>query len=426
MMMPDRYDELRKRAATLGVVPSDPNSPIQISQNKTGDPRLDMDTIELEAPYKGEDNSIKEYNPEPAQPTISQRNAGMDPSSAMYLGDLAASAGPGLLSLFGGGSPAVVSNLMDKGNTYAMNRGTQEEITKKNLSVVADEDGNPIYTRTRDALGQEPYFQPKGVAANQPRRFQPIILKNVNKDSPDFKKIKGATQTSEGYFDQDGNKLNLNEWLPFKPDDLIKQRTVQGGSVVQSRDKYSGSTAPVAGQRGLGDTMGGVSKEQAQAMLKDASKSKTEKAKRIGDVENLKRIRDTLSVDSQPEEVAQGIEKLKRLAGGENRLSDIESQVFGGDKYKTYFTQAKEWASGKIGGRPNPRVVEAYKEIAQRIIDQKSAEMGAIQKNYANPDMVNTKEAKGILNAVSGGDPAIDPSRQQQLEEQMRKRGLIR
>lgn len=392
-MMPDRYDEIRKRKM------------LEDSQV--------MDLEPLDMPY---DLPALATEPE-VEPTRKPASEGMDGQSAMYLGDAVASAGPALLSLFGGGSPAVVSSLFDKGNQYAQKRGAQEEITKANTSVI-DRDGQPLNIRSRDAIGEKPYYQTKlglGMGANGVRQFQPLTLKNVKTNE-----IVVARQNANGYFDAEGVPYDMKTWLPFKTEDLIREKTVQGGSSVTARDKYTGKLNKVTSKAGIGDVMGGVSKEEAVSGIKSAEKAKEKSYKQLEAIEGARRSITILDKPNlTPEEAASGIFAIIKANNGE-RLSDSDYAMARGTEFKSLLRQFEDWSDGKILGQINPKIIQAYKEVAKSTIEAKQRELRGTKSHFV-PDAMLPAQGQKKLDTIIGGANAKSNDKMDDVKQELLK-----
>jgi hypothetical protein len=387
------------------------------------------DTVEQIKPqfmFDGQNLPITDY-PEEAQEEPARELAetseakeeygGMDGQSAMYIGDAIASAGPALLSLLGGGSPAVVSSLFDKGDKYARARGAQEEITKANTSVI-DVDGQPVNIRSRDVIGKKPYYQTKlgGINGRGGKEFAPVTVKNIRTGE-----VLPAIVTGQGYKTVDTNELLGPEWLGFKSDQILREKTVQGGSVAKARDQLTGNIKTISSQSGIGNEMGGVSKEEAMAAIDSAKKGKEKSYKQLEAIEGAKRSITILEKPNiTPEEAASGIFAIIKANNGE-RLSDSDYANARGTEFKSYVRQFEDFADGKILGEINPRIIKAYIEVAKSTIQSKQRELQSTRLHFV-PD--NTLPARGQakINTIMGGGNMADDSKMDQLKQEILKK----
>ena len=327
----------------------------------------------------------------------------MDPRSASLIADAVAAGLPALSATLSGASPSIQNRQFGRMDQYAQGRGNALVPSKANLLQLEGEDGEPYYEVADQSLGKKPYLAKKttGAGAAQDRQFQPITLKNINSGE-----IAGAKQTSQGYFSQEGDQYDMREWLPFKPDELLRQRTVQGGSTIDARDTYSGKIRPVQSKAGLGDIYGGVPKEQAQAGIKAGEKAKASSQKALEAAEGADRAASILTRPNlSPELAAQGIFAIIKANNGE-RLSDSDYAQARGTEFKSYLRTAEEWANGKIAGNIPPRVLQAYAEAAKLFAESKRKEVESIKKSYVPKGMLpkegqrQVEEQAGILPKV--------------------------
>jgi hypothetical protein len=388
-MMPDRYDELRKRLAVKRI------RPIMSEPTVMEDSPLDLEPLQVEGTYQKKIEPVAPIEEIPVEP-VERQPSSMDGQSAMYLGDLAASAGPSILALLGGASPSITTSLMNKGNQYAVGRGKQEEITKDKISVI-DNNGSPENILTRDAVGKKPYYQSKLGGVNGGREFAPVAVKNL---------ITGKTMVAKtaggGYYHPTkGEMLDPEVWLPFKTDDIIREKTLQGGSITQARDKYTGKLAAVSSKAGVGDRFGGISKEEAQAGIGDARKAKDKSTASVEAYENARSANQMLSDPTlTPEKAAAGIYRIVKAINGE-RVSDSDYANLRGVEFKSYIRQVEDWASGKLNSRPSPKAIDAFRQISKQIMSDKQKEAEAIKKNYVPSNLVPSKSGQKLLDTMS-------------------------
>lgn len=329
----------------------------------------------------------------------------IDPRSAGLIADAVAAGLPALSAALSGASPSIQNRQFGRMDQYAKTRGDALVPSKNNLATLENDQGEPYYELFDNSLGMKPYIPKRGIGggagAGRDRQFQPITLKNIKTGE-----IAGAKQTAQGYFSQDDEQYDMREWLPFKKEELIKEKTVQGGSKVKARDVYDGKLKPVSSQSGLGDFYGGVPKEQAQAGIKAGEKAKASSQKALEAAVGAERAADILRRPNlSPELAAQGIFAIIKANNGE-RLSDSDYAQARGTEFKSYLRTAEEWANGRIAGNIPPRVLQAYAEAATLMSQSKRAEVEAIKESYVPKGMLpkqgqrEVEEQAGISNKV--------------------------
>jgi len=312
----------------------------------------------------------------------------IDPRSAGLIADAVAAGLPALSATLSGAAPSIQNRQFGRMDQYAKTRGDALVPSKNNLATLENDQGEPYYELFDNSLGMKPYIAKKSIGgaagAGRDRQFQPITLKNIETGE-----IVGAIQSASGYFNQDkSEQYDMRKWLPFKNEDLLKERTVTGGSTIKARDKYTGKVKPVSSQAGLGDYYGSVPKEQAQAGIKAGEKAKASSQKALEAAVGAERAADILRRPNlSPELAAQGIFAIIKANNGE-RLSDSDYAQARGTEFKSYLRTAEEWANGRIAGNIPPRVLQAYAEAATLMSQSKRAEVEAIKESYVPKGML--------------------------------------
>ena len=179
----------------------------------------------------------------------------------------------------------------------------------------------------------------------------------------------------------------------------MREKTVTRGSTITARDKYTGSKKPVSARSGLGDYYGGIPKEEATAGIKAGEKAKASSQKALEAASGAERAYSILTRPNlSPELAAQGIFAIIKANNGE-RLSDSDYAQARGNEFKSYLTQAEEWAMGKGTGTIPPRVLAAYAEAAKLMADSKRREAEAIKKSYVPKGMLPSEGQKRVEKA---------------------------
>lgn len=341
----------------------------------------------------------------------------IDPRSAGLIADAVASGLPALSAALSGASPSIQNRQFGRMDQYAKTRGDALVPNKNNLATLENDQGEPYYELFDNSLGMKPYIAKKGIGggvSGGPRAFAPITVKNT-KDG----KLTRAIVNSEGLFDEfTGEKLG-QDWYPFKKDDLIREKTPQGGSKVRSRDPLTGALEDVSSQPGLGDLFGGLSKEEAAQAIRDAAKGKaaTQKAtEAIAGAEKAITILD--KPDLTPEEAATGIFSIIKAINGE-RLSDTDYANLRGQEFKTYARQVEDWVGGRIAGRISPRAIAAYKQIALDMIISKKKEADAIKRGYT-PKGSLPKEGQKRAERAGGISDITEPKKNEDWKSKLK------
>lgn len=351
-------------------------------------PQFDYgDQYALEGHFPQEELAPVEVDPLTSTMESMERkpSSAMDSKSAALIADIGAASLPAVSALLGRASPRTITDQFNYANNYAKTRGQGLVPSKQNLTTLEGPDGEPYYELAEESLGEKPYYQPRssGAGGGQTRQFQPITLKNI-----DTGEVVGAIQNANGYFNPEGQQYDMTRWLPFKTDDLLKEKTVTGGSTITARDKYTGAKKPVSARSGLGDYYGGIPKEEAVSGIKAGEKAKASSQKALEAANGADRAYAILSRPNlSPELAAQGIFAIIKANNGE-RLSDSDYAQARGDEFKSYLRQAEEWASGKIKGDISPRIIAAYAEAAKLMADSKRREVGVIKKSYVPEGML--------------------------------------
>jgi hypothetical protein len=388
-MMPDRYDELRKR--------------LLIGQQ-------DAPAVDYNQAVDDMGEPIARAVAAEAPPVTPESRRALQDKADMTrnLSNLIVSAGSTLTG-FGRGTAAEQSSRFSQGNEYLKNIGNIEAEKLKKLKEIRNEDGDAEFIAESNAIGMEPYHQLKTVQAakaakaEQDRQFQPVTIKNKNTDE-----VLVAVQNGRGYFDREtGEPYDLREWLPFKSPIILREKTVQGGSVAKAVDPYDTKKTPkISSQRGVGDDFGGVSADQAKGMLGDARKGKDKSIKAVEAYQNASAALVDLSVPSlTAERAAAGIVKIVKATNGE-RVSDSDYLNLRGSEFKSYIREVEDWASGKVVGKPSDKAIAAFKEIAGLIMKAKKKEAEAIKNSYTPSNTSPSKSGQKTLDIISGKQEA--------------------
>lgn len=368
-------------------------------------------------PVQGEDQVI---DPLSVAMEGIRKPSSVDPQSSALISDLVSAGLPALSSILAGSSPSIQNRQFQYADQYAKTRGQARVPSKANLMELANEEGEPYLELAEDSLGKTPYYQPKGTgggAGGGARAFAPVIAKNIQDGS-----LTRATVTSEGLFDEfSGEKLG-QDWYPFKKDELLREKTVQGGSIVQARNPLSGKLNTVTSKAGLGDLFGGLSKEEAAQAIKDAAKGKAATQKSTEAIAGAEKAITILDKpDLTPEEAATGIFSIIKAINGE-RLSDTDYANLRGQEFKTYARQVEDWVGGRLIGRISPRAIAAYRQIAKDMIIAKKKEAMSIKRGYTPKDSLPKEGQKRAERA--GGIVEEQPTKKEDFKNKFK--GFIR
>jgi len=368
-MMPDRYDEIKKRAATKKIV-------------EYVNPELNMEPIALEATPP-----IEPYQPQQAEQVQPTERA---PSSDLsFLPDLAASAGPGILALLGGASSNVVSQHFDRGNKYAQSRGAQEEVTKDKIMQV-DDNGLPLNVLARDAVGRRPFIEPKAGAPGSSGASGGNVQSARSYSNKKTGEIVDVYLARNGLIYRAGDNeatgkpipadVLATEYVPFKGFATANIENAFGDkSVTQMQRTNPAQKVTVAGAKGYG-SMVGVPEEG----IKQTEKSLDEHNKRVGDLE-LKAgdLKSSISIlenpTATPTELTAARESLIRAISTEPRLTDEDVARAMGNDFRSLYSQFRNALKNKAFGEMSPVQRQEFIKSAKTLI--KKIDQG-VQRSY--------------------------------------------
>lgn len=361
-MMPDRYDELRKR---LMAQDSSTTTPDTMGEQDIGSP----DNVQPTQPAQDE----QQIPPKDVQ-------AGLG-----YIPDLAAAVGPGLLATLGGASPRVASSLFDQGNKYAQGRGAQEEVTKNKLTTAIGKDGKPVYVNTRDAVGLQQYIKPNR-----------MLDTSQNVQSTATYSNKQTGELANFYIARNGLIYRVGEnetnGKPISPDFLAQNYVpFKGYASAETVDPY-GTKVVTQTQRSLPSQVDVIAKTPGYGAMvgvptegiKETEKSLDEHNKRIGDLE-LKRndLKSSLSIfnnpSATPTELTAARESLIRSITPEPRLTDEDVKRAMGNDFRSVFSQVRNMLSNKTFEQMSTAERAEFIKASNTLIDKMNK---GIQRSY--------------------------------------------
>lgn len=366
-MMPDRYDEIKKRAATKKII-------------EYVNPDLNMQPIDVEASAP-----IQPYNPEPAPIIQPEKNQSTDLS---FLPDLAASAGPGLLALLGGASPKIVSEQFDKGNRYAQGRGTQEEITKDKIMQI-DVNGEPQNILARDAVGKKPFIPGKTITGSTSGTGGNVqsARSYSNKKTGEIVDVylsRNGLIYRAGDNEATGKPISADvlasEYVPFKGFATANIENAFGDKTVTQMQRTNPSQkVTVGGAKGYG-SMVGVPTEG----IKQTEKSLDEHNKRVGDLElKASDLKSSIAIlenkDATPTELTAARESLIRSISTEPRLTDEDVARAMGNDFRSLYSQFKNAVKNRGLGEMNPEQRAEFIKSAKTLIAKMDQ---GVQRSY--------------------------------------------
>lgn len=381
-MMPDRYDELKKRKLLEEAMPSQ-EEPVDYSEGDTIEQKL------LNSPQEkqltGSDERI--YNTKE-----------LDRNKAY--GDLAVAATPYLMSLFNSsGSAPEIANRYASANKYLQNRALADQVHKKELVSISNEEGSPEYVRAEDALGMEPYYQPKGSVASSlvkgvpHKMFNPITGERaiISVGNDNIARRIGSP-----------DPMDISHWIQ----DLgVGSATGTDISGTKTQEQYE-KGAPelpkkqIKSTTGLGAHMGVGTKIEAETRIKEAQKGMEKSAESEKNLANLDIAEQTVKRTKDPMVFAIVVGKALRTI--EKRLSDKEQDTFMGGKYKSFALQAREIGSGKFKGEIPESIRQNALNAIRLLKEQGGAELEATKKSYSEKAGLS-KAGQKIIENVSGG-----------------------
>lgn len=333
---------------------------IDIIGDYAGPPPLDLNF----KPAQFEEMPVTEEAPEPRE--YQQKD-----NSNQYLGDLAASAGPGLLALLGGASASVVSPLFDKGNAYAMKRGAQEEVTKANTSVI-DNNGEPLNVRTRDALGEKPYYQSR--LSTMKENGSSLLVNGI--PAKMYNPLTGERSLIQGYKDgtayRFGTKDQVTDIGTWQPDMGVGGATATDPYGRKTQEQFD-KNKPTKKQT-VRDTPGYGNLLGAPLKTIDKVDRITDKYSKDTDILETKKNELNNAVNifrnpkSGPTELTAAREALIRSITTEPRLTDSDVERALGNDFRPLLAQLGSQLSNKAFGEMSDKQKQDFLAGASTLI----------------------------------------------------------
>lgn len=383
-MMPDRYDELRKRLLVPQPIAQEEDT--QVDYNQAVD---DSGMPIAKAPV-------------PVAPAITPeiRRAMQDKADTnRALANLAVSAGSALTG-FMGGTAAEQSSRFDQSNKYLQNIGTLEADKLKKLKEIKNENGQAEFIAESNAIGMEPYHVPKaGLSASALVKGVPHKLFNpltgeraiVSVGADNLARKIGTTEP-----------MDISNWIQDLGVGTATSTDVFG---TKTQDQYEKGAVNlkknVKSTQGLGSYMGGIPQKEAESRLKEAGKGKEKVAESLAVVGELEAAEKALRNTNDP--MTFSIAVGQALRSVEKRLSEDEQRRFMGNDYRSVFQNAENYLQGKMGTIP-PNIREGVLEAIKYLKSKEQGKVKSNQKSYSSIEGLN-KKGVDTVKRTSGQNP---------------------
>ena len=383
-MMPDRYDELRKRLLVSQDQP-------QIDYNQAvDDSGIPIDRVPAQV--------------EPVATPESRRDLQAKADTNRALANAIVAAGSSLTG-FMGGTATEQSSRFNQSNKYLQNIASLEADKLKKLKEIKNEAGQPEFIAESNAIGMEPYHAPlKPVAGSlisgmlmkgQPAKF-------INKETGDVISLAvGPDNVVRRLGHQEPFDLT-DKWVPH-----------EGYSTPSGVDVFGSKTTDIVAKaapnikrnakstQGLGSYMGGIPLEEAKSRLKEAAKGKEKVAESLAIIGELEASEKKLSKTNDAMTFSIGVGQALRTV--EKRLSEDEQKRFMGDSYRSVFQNAENYLQGKMGIIP-PNIREGVLEAIKYLKQKEQGKVKSNQKSYSSAEGLNKKGLETVKR-TSGQDP---------------------
>lgn len=389
-MMPDRFDELARRKKLEQL------KPVMGEQTVLDEPAPEAMDVPSEAPVEA-----------PTEEAVPQEKEWYQ---NRQVADALVGATPTLINLLTGASANHTVRGFDQANAYLKNRATQDLPTKDN-TFVEDVDGKPVIGMRVDSVGKTPYYQPKAKTAADARAKNSFDSYNVYIPGQNGKPGKTfavmQNRDTGKYTTLDGQDVVLPNNAVKNPatEKLIKEKTAGGGDKTSRFNQYN--EAPLSGLSftpGRGD-LTDQTKEGYDAALKGAQQARKETFPAQKSLEELKAISTDVNALKDPAVFATNFGSLMRTAVGEKRLSDPEQELYTGGKYKSFLTQAQNYADGKFKGVIPSDIINNYLALKHDAELKLQSNIKAARDIYANPNAQTNPRMKKDVERASGQDP---------------------
>jgi hypothetical protein len=393
-MMPDRYDELRKRLLL--------SDQAQIKPQMGEQTQLNEDLIEQVIPDEyiapPQEEVQAQVSRAPAMSAPESRRASLATEDAnRNLANLITAAGSSLTG-FMGGTAAEQSSRFSKGNEYLKNIGTLEAARLKGLKEIKNEDGNPEFIAEANAVGMEPYHQVKTLGSGSngaANSFKLATLYNPNDRS--YKSIKHNSRTG-GILDLSDNIFIPEEGSIVQPvaNKLIKTEDVGGTVTVAPYNQYDkNQTPPVVTKPGLGPKYGVGTKGQGEAIEKGIAEGQKEYQAFSGSIKDIESASRTIKNGNNVRAMSAAIYSLVRSVEPKGVLTEQDFQVISGSSYMPTLQEIEDFLGKKFTGNLE-EMRSSFGGLADDIKNRLEQRMESIPSRFA-PE---SKQAQDAIRSV--------------------------
>lgn len=328
---------------------------------------------------------------------------------AIVYGDIANAAVPSLMNIFTGGSYAEQAGRSAGANKYLQNRALQDQVSKKDLVSISNEEGSPEYVAAKNAIGMEPYYQTKTSSKDSSASLMKGMPVRMFNPETGARAIIAIGPDNVARRVGSPEPMDTSGWIQD-----LGVGTATGTDVfgTKTQDQYEkgGTGLPrknVKTTQGLGSYMGGIPQKEAESRLKGSAKGKEKVAESLSIIGELDASEKALRSTNDP--MTFSIALGQALRSVEKRLSEDEQRRFMGDDYRSVFQNAGNYIQGKMGIIP-PNIRSGVTEAIKYLKSKEQGKVSANQKSYSDLAGLNKKGSETIKR-TSGQGNNIDESK---------------
>ncbi len=380
-MMPDRYDELRKRLL------------VQRPVAQTEDPQIDYNQAV-------DDSGMPiEKAPVPIVPPVTpeSRRALQDKQDMnRTLSNLIVAAGPSLLG-FGRGTAAEQSSRFDQSNKYLQNIGTLEADKLKKLKEIKNESGQPEFIAESNAIGMEPYQikTPGGIDGGAAKSFTTF---DVYRPTTQERFNVVFNSRIGKYQDANGDSVSMEPTDILKPvaNKIIKTEDVGGTVKVKQYNQYDKQpTSQIVTEPGLGPKYGVGTKGQGESIEKGVAEGQKEYQAYSGAIQDIKSATNTIKSGKNARALSAAIYSLVRSVEPKGVLTEQDFSVISGNAYMPTLQQVEDFVAKKFSGNLE-EVRASFGGLAEDIQKRLEKRIISIPERFAP----GSKQAQDAIKSV--------------------------
>ena len=381
-MMPDRYDELRKRLLVPQPIAQEEDSQIDYNQ------AVDDSGMPIEK------------TPVPVAPAITPeiRRAMQDKADTnRALSNLIVSAGSALTG-FGSGTAAEQSSRFDQSNKYLQNIGTLEADKLKKLKEIKNENGQPEFIAESNAIGMEPYHQIKTAGGLEGGAAKSFTTFDVYRPTTQ-ERFNAVFNTRLGkYQDANGDVIQMEPTDVLKPvaNKIIKTEDVGGTVKVKEYNQYDKKpTKEIVTEPGLGPKYGVGTKGQGESIEKGVAEGQKEYQAYSGAIQDIKSATNTIKNGKNARALSAAIYSLVRSVEPKGVLTEQDFSVISGNAYMPTLQQIEDYVAKRFSGNLE-EVRASFGGLAEDIQKRLEKRMISIPERFAP----GSKQAQDAIKSV--------------------------